>query len=108
MENETAKFTMIDEDFVCEVCGSHVNHLGYTARDHCPYCLFSKHVDNNPGDRMCFCHGRLKPIAIERGKKDGYKIVYRCEKCGAIKKNKAAHDDNMDLIIDISSHPMDY
>lgn len=108
MENETAKFTMIDEDFICEVCGSHVSHLGYTARDHCPYCLYSKHVDNYPGDRMCSCHGKLKPIAILHGKKDSYKIVYRCEKCGEIKKNKAANDDNMDLIIDISSHPAEY
>lgn len=108
MENETAKFTMIDEDFVCDVCGSNISRLGYTARDHCPYCLYSKHVDYNPGDRLCKCHGKLAPIAIEHGKKDSLKIVYRCERCGEIKKNKAANDDNMELIIDISSHPAEY
>ena len=65
MEQDVSKFTMIDEDFICDFCGFHVSHLGYTARDHCPNCLFSLHVDNNPGDRMCQCHGKLKPIAIE-------------------------------------------
>lgn len=32
----------------------------------------------------------------------GYVIVYKCQKCGAIRKNKAAKDDNMDLIIKLS------
>jgi len=45
------KFHMIDEDFTCENCNEEVKALGYTARDHCPYCLYSKHVDKNPGDR---------------------------------------------------------
>ena len=42
------KFTMIDESFTCEICNKLVEPLGYTARDHCPYCLYSKHVDINP------------------------------------------------------------
>ncbi|MDD4027925.1 MAG: RNHCP domain-containing protein, partial [Bacilli bacterium] len=46
---------MIDENFICEVCKKEVKSLGYTARDHCPYCLSSKHVDINPGDRKCTC-----------------------------------------------------
>ncbi len=97
------KFTMIDESFICKVCGEQVNNLGYTARDHCPYCLCSIHVDNNPGDRECNCHGILRPIGIEKAKKDNYKIIYKCDKCGMIKKNIMARDDNMDLIISLSS-----
>ncbi len=104
--NQSARFTMIDESFTCEVCGEKVNPLGYTARDHCPKCLCSKHVDINPGDRSCMCHGVLRPYAIELGKKGGYKIVYKCAKCGTIKKNKAAKDDNLDLIIEIMSTPL--
>lgn len=100
---QKAKFTMIDEDFTCDVCGNKVKALGYTARDHCPKCLCSKHVDNNPGDRLCNCKGILKPVGIEPSKKGTYKIIYKCEKCGIIKKNKMANDDNMDLIIDIMS-----
>ena len=52
------KFFEIDEEFICENCGKHVPKLGYTCRNHCPYCLHSKHVDINPGDRAETCHGK--------------------------------------------------
>ncbi len=103
---ELAKFTMIDEDFICEVCGKNVSKLGYTARDHCPYCLCSKHVDINPGDRACDCQGILKPIAIEKAKKDNFKIVYVCKKCGMVKRNVMASDDNYDKILEIMANPV--
>ena len=95
------KFTMRDENFICEKCGKEVKKLNYTARDHCPYCLYSKHVDNNPGDRLNTCKGMLKPVEIEKFK-DTYKIIYKCEKCGKSHKNIIASDDNMNLIIDLS------
>ena len=94
---------MIDEKFVCEHCHKEVDELGYTARDHCPYCLYSKHVDINPGDRSANCGGILKPIDIEKSKKDSLKIIYKCDRCGIIKKNKVADDDNFDLILEIMS-----
>ena len=75
--------------------------MGYTARDHCPFCLYSKHVDIMPGDRKNTCKGLLKPIGIEKFK-DTYKILYRCEKCGETHKNIMAKDDDMDLIIELS------
>ena len=96
---ENPKFKMIDEEFECEVCGLLVSPLGYSARNHCPRCLSSKHVDINPGDRACDCLGILKPIAIEPFKKGKYKIIYRCETCAEIKKNVMATDDNLDEII---------
>ena len=92
---------MIDEEFICENCGMKITKLGYTARDHCNYCLYSKHVDINPGDRLNDCKGLLKPIEIEKFK-DTYKIIYKCEKCGQLHKNIMANDDNMDKIIEIS------
>ena len=92
---------MIDEEFVCENCGKNVNKLGYTARDHCPFCLYSKHVDINPGDRLNDCKGLLKPIDIEKFK-DKYKIIYKCEKCDMEHKNIMANDDDMDLIIELT------
>lgn len=94
-------FTMRDENFICENCGKEVQPLNYTARDHCPYCLYSKHVDINPGDRSNNCLGLLKPIQIEKFK-SSYKIVYKCLKCGQLHKNIMANDDNMDLIISLS------
>ena len=97
------QFTMRDENFICENCHKEVKKLGYTARDHCPYCLYSKHVDINPGDRPTSCQGLLKPIGIEKFK-DTYKILYRCEKCGEDHKNIIAKDDDMNMIIKISSN----
>lgn len=96
-------FTEIDEEFTCENCGRKVKKLGYSCRNHCPYCLYSKHVDNMPGDRQEECHGKLKPVGVELDSKKGYVIIFKCEKCGKIRKNKAAKDDNMDLIIKLSA-----
>ena len=95
------KFTMIDESFKCENCGYDVDVLSYTARDHCPKCLFSKHVDIMPGDRLNTCKGLLEPIGIEKYK-NTYKIIYKCLNCGQIHKNIMANDDNYDLIIKLS------
>lgn len=100
-------FTMRDEEFVCENCGKTVSKLEYSARDHCPYCLYSKHVDINPGDRLNECKGLLKPITIEKFK-NSYKIVYKCTKCGQIHKNIVASDDDMDLIIELSKETPNY
>ena len=95
------RFNMIDENFICENCNKEVSKSNYTARDHCPYCLYSKHVDINPGDRLNTCHGLLEPIGIEKFR-DTYKIIYKCEKCNELHKNIMANDDNMDLIINLS------
>ena len=104
---DVAKFIMRDEEFICDVCGKHVSKLSYTARDHCPFCLCSKHVDNNPGDRLCECHGVLRPIDVVNWKKGQYKIVYKCDKCGMIKRNISAKYDDIDMIIKIMSHDVD-
>lgn len=97
------KFTVIDEEFQCENCGKQVPKLGYSCRNHCPYCLFSKHVDVNPGDRAENCHGLLEPVGLEIDSKKGYVIVFSCQKCGKRVKNKAAEDDDMDKIIALSA-----
>lgn len=94
---------MKDENFICENCNRSVKKLKYTARDHCPYCLYSKHVDINPGDRLNTCKGMLKPVKIEKFK-NTYKIIYKCEKCKSLHKNIIANDDDMDLIIELSKN----
>ena len=93
----------IDEEFTCEHCGKHVQKLGYSCRNHCPYCLHSKHVDVNPGDRAEECHGDLVPVGAEIDSKKGYVIIFKCKKCGKIRRNKAAEDDDMDLIIKLTA-----
>jgi len=94
------RFNMIDENFICEYCGKEVSKLNYTARDHCPFCLYSKHVDILPGDRKNECCGLLKPIDIEKFK-DTYKIIYKCEKCNKEHKNIIANDDDFNMILKI-------
>lgn len=95
-------FSKLDDNFICENCEKRVEKLGYTSRDHCPFCLYSKHVDINPGDRANKCKGLLKPIGIEKFK-DSYKIIYECQKCNKIHKNIIANDDDFNLIIDLST-----
>ena len=96
-------FTKLDEEFICEKCKQKIEKLNYTARDHCNHCLYSKHVDINPGDRQNQCKGLLKPIGIEKFK-NTYKIIYKCEKCKQIHKNIMATDDNIELIIELSKN----
>jgi hypothetical protein len=96
------EFTKRDENFVCENCGKPVEKLVYTSRDHCPHCLCSKHVDIMPGDRANDCHGLLRPIQVELDSKKGYVIVYKCERCGQLHRNKAAEDDNTELLIQLT------
>ena len=93
---------MIDESFICENCNKFVEKLNYSARDHCPFCLYSNHVDINPGDRNNKCNELLVPIGIEKFK-NTYKIIYKCQKCGELHKNIMADDDNFDLIIKLST-----
>lgn len=95
------RFNMIDDEFICKNCGYEVKKLEYSARDHCPNCLYSLHVDINPGDRLNGCHGLLKPIGIEKYR-DTYKIIYKCEECHQIHKNVMASDDTYDEIIKLS------
>jgi rubrerythrin len=92
------KFTRTIEDFVCQHCGAKVKGTGYT--NHCPNCLYSKHVDVNPGDRTEICSGMMKPMAVEI-KSGNYILVHQCQKCGLRKKNKTAPEDNFENILKI-------
>lgn len=99
------KFQRTKEDFICEKCGQLVHGSGYT--NHCTQCLWSKHVDVNPGDRKATCLGLMEPIGVEL--KDGkYVILHRCTLCGFEKRNKASDDDNFESILLLSSRPTKY
>ena len=45
----------------------------------------------------------MNQYGVELDSKKGYVIVFRCKRCGAIRRNKAANDDNMDLIIKLTA-----
>lgn len=94
MQNRKNLHSGGNDSFVCEYCGQTVLPLqNGTARNHCPACLFSKHVDNVPGDRSCGCEGLMEPAAIDQQAKKGFQVVHRCLNCGVKKKNKLALDD---------------
>ena len=94
-------FIKTEEDFTCENCGYSVKGSGYT--NHCPKCLYSKHVDVVPGDRANNCGGLMAPVSVElkRGK---YDIIHKCLKCGVGKTNQASPDDDFDQIIKLSTN----
>ena len=103
MPNEKI-FTERNESFVCENCGTIVTKNVTTSRDHCTECLYGKHVDYNPGDRLQRCKGLLKPIGLKvhDGKQQ---IVYACMFCGERRFSLVQSDDNYDEIILISQKP---
>lgn len=90
------------EDFVCEHCGARVKGDGYT--NHCPHCLWSKHVDVNPGDRAAFCGGLMEPTSIV-GSSPNYSIIHRCLRCRVERKNKIQAGDSVEILLAIAKKP---
>ena len=100
---KTKRFTKNDEGFVCRNCAESISPLGYSSRNHCPHCLHSLHLDIMPGDRLSGCGGVLEPILAQPDSKKGWIISFRCIKCGAAVKNKAAKDDDIALLIKLTN-----
>ena len=105
---EQKRFTKNDSSFICENCGKEVKPLGYSSRNHCPFCLWSLHLDVHPGDRASECGGKMEPVRVEIDSKKGYVIIHKCTKCGEIRRNRTAHEasvqpDSLKLIIKLSS-----
>jgi len=98
------KFQRKKENFICRVCGQKVEGNGYT--DHCPICLWSKHLDLNPGDRRSVCGGLMRPVGMEI-KSGDYTINYRCRNCGHLFRVKAAADDNFEEILRLAKEYAD-
>lgn len=95
------KFQRKKEKFVCESCEQLVNGNGYT--NHCPQCLWSRHVDINPGDRREKCGGMMRPIGVDL-KNGKYVVLHKCVKCGCEKRNKIIDDDNFNTVIKVSEN----
>jgi len=96
------KFQRTKEDFTCGECGFFVRGNGYT--NHCPKCLWSKHVDVRPGDRRATCHGLMEPVGVELRGGD-HVILHRCVRCGFEKRNKTEKDDDFNVIVRLSNNP---
>lgn len=97
-------FVRNQEDFVCEHCGKSVRGDGYT--NHCPNCLWSKHVDVDPGDRAAACGGLMKPSSIE-GSTPEYVITHECERCHFRRRNKVQKQDQMSAVVALATRSAD-
>lgn len=95
--------------FRCRHCGLDVSTdaPGTAHRNHCPSCLWSRHVDGRtPGDRAAECGSSMEPIAIcVRG--DGeWVLVHRCTGCGTVHLNRSAGDDQPLLLVRLAVKPL--
>lgn len=99
-------------EFKCTNCGSMVSLnrevSGVNNRNHCPYCLWSRHLDQRkPGDRLSTCRGRMEPLGLtvkhtlkryQSGKQGELMLIHRCAACGKLSINRIAGDDNTLLL----------
>jgi hypothetical protein len=99
------KFQRQIEDFTCENCGHQVEGSGYT--NHCPVCLWSRHVDIQPGDREETCGGMMEPVNVAH-KGGEYRILFRCKLCGQERWNKAAKEDDFEVLLQIAAEQKGY
>ncbi|MBL7523389.1 RNHCP domain-containing protein, partial [Frankia sp. CNm7] len=91
----TRRFTRTTEDFDCLVCGAAVRGDGYT--NHCPRCLWSRHVDVAPGDRAATCGGLMRPVAVEVRAHDTM-LTHVCERCGHRRRNRTSPADDQEAL----------
>ncbi|MGW3349647.1 RNHCP domain-containing protein [Nonomuraea rubra] len=107
-EAETISRAAQNQGFTCEHCGADVLPLtNGSYRNHCPACLWSKHVDLEPGDRAAQCRGLMRPQGLGHRGGKGLVIVHRCTVCGFVRPNRMADDprqgDDLDAIVTLMS-----
>ena len=78
---------------------------GTAHRNHCPNCLWSRHVDDAPGDRASGCAGAMEPIAVTVQRDGEWSLVHRCA-CGHVRLNRVAGDDNPLTLMQLAVRPL--
>jgi hypothetical protein len=79
---------------------------GTAHRNHCPHCLWSRHVDDAPGDRSADCGSQMEPIAITVRGAGEWVLIHRCTGCGVLHGNRTAGDDNELLLVRLAVRPL--
>lgn len=93
--------TQPSDAFTCGHCGRFVGPLpsGGRNRNHCPFCLYSRHVDaERSGDRASPCKGMMEPIGVFERPNGEEVLVHRCVKCGFERFNRVGADDDEPLV----------
>lgn len=96
-ETRAAPSLASDVPFICGHCGRRVGPLpsGGRNRNHCPYCLYSRHVDGErSGDRGSACQGMMAPIGVFERPNGEEVITHRCQVCGFERFNRVGADDD--------------
>lgn len=96
------------DSFRCVHCGLDIplDAPGTAHRNHCPTCLWSRHVDDVPGDRAADCHAGMEPIAIHVRGDGEWVLVHRCTNCHTVHLNRCAGDDNPLVLVRIAVLPL--
>jgi len=102
--------------FSCVHCHQQISTvaLGTANRNHCPYCLCSKHVDDKtPGDRKSLCQAPMEPVGLTfkqegldkygKVKQGEIMVVHVCTKCKKLNINRIAGDDDEKVILSLLS-----
>jgi hypothetical protein len=98
------------EGFTCIECGAEASQaaFGTRHRNHCPSCLFSRHVDDRTGDRAAGCGGPMEPIAVAvTGRRAEWRIVHSCLSCGRLRLNRIAGDDDERALLQLARRPLE-
>jgi hypothetical protein len=80
---------------------------GTAHRNHCPNCLWSRHLDDDtPGDRDARCGALMEPIAITVRGDGEWVLIHRCGGCGELHLNRSAGDDNPLILLRLAVKPL--
>ena len=109
----------VDDGFLCKHCNMYVSSAAFLSgvqnRNHCPYCLWSRHMDlYAAGDRLSACKSPMKPIGLTTkatNKKYGtgrgeLMLIHLCTDCESLSINRIAADDDTQTIFAIFTSAM--
>lgn len=97
-----------DSSFTCIRCRHPVtiHAFGTRHRNHCPACLWSRHLDDQPGDRASPCRAPMEPIGIEVRRDGEWAIIHRCTACNILRANRIAGDDREMALLGLALRPL--
>jgi hypothetical protein len=94
--------------FTCLNCGAIISPTpeGSKHRNHCPHCLWSRHVDLRIGDRRSGCRGAMEPVGIWVRQDGEWALLHHCRVCGLIRANRIAGDDDNQALRSLAMAPL--
>ncbi|TVR29099.1 MAG: RNHCP domain-containing protein [Spirochaetaceae bacterium] len=108
MSRRAVTYHTTQETFVCIKCAITVAppENGTHNRNHCPYCLSSRHVDLRPGDRRSGCRAEMEAIGVHVQADGEWSIIHRCTGCGILKLNRIGPDDSERALLALAARPL--